>query len=431
MATLLMIESWMHSTGRALPQLLDLLGHEYVLLTRDPTLYPPATDGTPHPAVDHAAEVLVVETNDVARTIAAAAAVARRRGVDGVLTTCDYYLEAVAHVARALGVPGENPDALALARRKDRVRDAVATAGVADVRYAVAADEESALKGAADLGYPVIAKPVDGNSGAGVQLVHDEGHLLASFAAVQAHPRNGRDQARAGLLLIEEVLAGPEVSVETVTVAGRTTVLAVTDKSLTGAPAFVESGHMVPARLDDDVRRAVEDHVRDVLAAVGLRHGLAHTELRLTADGPRLVEVNPRQGGNSIFELLDHVVGAHPLRLLVDLALGTEPDIPAGGAGSASSAAIVFVISPEPADIAAVEGTDTLASDPRVLRWQVHVPATAPAPTDNGCYLGEVVAIDRDGPGAREAAEAAVDRLRLRTSDGRLLRPLGVPSGLC
>ncbi|MGF1645331.1 MAG: hypothetical protein ACFCVF_00165 [Kineosporiaceae bacterium] len=58
------------------------------------------------------------------------------------------------------------------------------------------------------------------------------------------------------------------------------------------------------------------------------------------------------------------------------------------------------------------------------------MPATAPEPADNGCYLGEVVAVDRRGSSARALAEAAVDQLRLRTADGRLLRPLGVPSGL-
>jgi argininosuccinate lyase len=423
-----MIESWMHSTGRALPPLLRRLGHDYVLLTRDPGLYPADADGPPHRAVAHAAEVVVVETNDTARTIAASAAVARRRPVDGVLTTCDYYLEGVARVARALGLPGEDPDALATARRKDRVRAAVAAAGIPDVRHAVVADDDAARKAGADLGYPLVAKPVDGNSGAGVRLVHDEDQLADVLTAVRAETRNGRGQTRAGLLLLEEILDGQEVSVETVTVRGRTTVLAVTDKSLTGMPAFVESGHMVSARLSDGVRRAAEEHVRDALAAVGLRHGLAHTELRLTADGPRLVEINPRQGGNSIFELLDLVVGVHPLRLLVDLALGGEPALPTEG--TEGSASIMFVISPEAADIVAVEGTDTLPPDPHVLRWHVRAPARASEPRDNGCYLGEVVTVDRDGPGARAAAEAAIDRLRLRTSDGRLLRPLGVPSGL-
>lgn len=428
MATLLMIESWMHSSGRALPPLLSELGHDYVLLTRDPGLYPQAADGTGHPVVALADEVVVVETNDTARTLATAAAVGRRRRIDGVLTTCDYYLQTVATVARGLGLPGEDVEALAIARRKDLVREAVAGPGLPDVRHAVAGDEDAAVKAAADLGYPMIVKPVDGNAGVGVRIVHDEVELAAALAAVRAGRTNSRGQARVGTLLLEEVLDGQEVSVESLTVDGRTTVLAVTDKSLTGAPGFVESGHMVPARLDAPVLRRVEDHARAVLAAVGLRRGLAHTEVRITADGPRLIEVNPRQGGNSIFELLHLATGDHPLRLLVGLALGEAPELQSSG--MVGSAAIVMVISPEAGEVVSVAGGDSLDADPTVLRWHVRTPTTAPEPVDNGCYLGEILTLDRTGPDARAAAEAAVQRLTLLTADGRRLRPLGFPSGL-
>ncbi len=428
MATVMMIESWLHSTGHALPALLHRQGHQYVLLTRDPGLYPPGADGTAHPAVRYADEVVVVETNDLAAVLAEAVVVARRHRLDGVLTTCDYYLGTVAQVARRLGLPGEDPAALALATRKDQVRAVLAAAGVSDVRHAVVADEDMARKAASELGYPVVAKPVDGNSGAGVRLSHDEAELVTAFAGVADSLRNSRGQTRPALLLLEEVLDGHEVSVESITVDGRTSILAVTDKSLTAAPRFVESGHMVPARLDPDVTRAVEEHARVVLAALGLRHGLAHTEIRLTSRGPRLVEVNPRQGGGSIFELVTLVTGHDPLDLLVRAALGESFDV--RRSGRAASAAIMFVVSPEPARIVGLDGGATLDADPAVLRWHVRTPAAAPAPTDNGCYLGEVVAVAEHDGGARAAAEAAVGRLRLRTADGRQLRPLGVPSGL-
>src|SRR5690606_29007550 len=84
MATLLMVESWINSTGRSLPPLLRDLGHDYVLLTRDPGLYPSSSAGTPHPAVAGADEVVVAETNDLTAATEAAVAVARRRRIDGV-----------------------------------------------------------------------------------------------------------------------------------------------------------------------------------------------------------------------------------------------------------------------------------------------------------------------------------------------------------
>jgi argininosuccinate lyase len=237
-STLLMVESWVHSGGRALPPLLTRLGHDYVLLTRDPGTYRGA--GGDAPVLRDADEVVVAETNDPAALAAAAAEVARRRPIDGVLTTCDYYLGAAAAVARRLGLPGEDPAVLRAATRKDRVRAALAAAGVPDVAHGVAGTWDDARKLASDLGYPLVAKPVDLNAGTGVRRVVDEEELAAAFAAATGGSRNSRGQRRAGVLLLEQVLVGQEVSVETVTWRGGTTVLAVTDKSLTAAPASVE-----------------------------------------------------------------------------------------------------------------------------------------------------------------------------------------------
>ncbi|MGF1651785.1 MAG: acetyl-CoA carboxylase biotin carboxylase subunit family protein [Actinomycetales bacterium] len=432
MATLLMVESWVHSSGRALPPLLTRLGHDFVLLTRNPQTYRTPTGDAP--TLRDAAEVVVGETNDLDALLPAAVEVAGRRRIDGVLTTCDYYLGAAAAVARQLGLPGEDPAVLRDATRKDRVRAALAAAGVPDVAHGVAGTWDDVRKLASDLGYPLVAKPVDLNSGTGVRRVVDEDELAAAFASATGGPRNSRGQRRVGVLLLEQVLVGQEVSVETVTWQGETTVLAVTDKSLTAAPAFVESGHMVPARLDDRVTAATGSLVRDALRAVGIRHGLAHTEVMLTAEGPRIVEINPRQGGNSIFELVRRVTGTHPLEVLVDLALGRAPELgtvraPRPGAATVGSASIVFVMSPETADVTAVEGTEALAADPEIVDWDVRVPVSAARPVDNSAYLGHVMTVDAAGD-ARRRAERAVASLRLRTADGRLLTPLGVPSGL-
>ncbi len=74
-------------------------------------------------------------------------------------------------------------------------------------------------------------------------------------------------------MLLEELLDGPEVSVETVSHAGAVQVVGVTDKSIGGAPAFIETGHMFPAALpaaeaEDAVRTAL-----DALKALGLTEG--------------------------------------------------------------------------------------------------------------------------------------------------------------
>lgn len=431
MARLLMIESWVNSTGLCLPPRLVDHGHEYVLLTRDPATYGTTATGAPHPVVREAAEVVVAETNDPVALADAAAEVAARLPIDGVLTTCDYYLEAVAVVAERLGLAGSPPAALRTATRKHLVRQRLDDAGVPNPRWALAGDADEARDAADALGYPLVAKPVDLNSGTAVRLVTSDADLKDAVEEVRAAVTNTRGQPLARLVLLEEVLHGTEVSVEAVTCDGRTTVMAITDKTVTGPPAFVEAVHMVPAALAPADAAAAEALVVDTLAALGFTHGLSHTEVMLTPDGPRVVEVNPRQGGGYIFDLVELVTGAHPLDVLVDLARGVPPALGTvaaprrGGLPTVASAAIGFVMSPEAGAVGWVDGVERLDTDPGVVRWELPTPAVAPRPVDNEAYLGHVLVADPAPHGARPRVEAALASLRLVMDDGRRLAPLG------
>jgi argininosuccinate lyase len=431
MATLLMIESWLQSTGEGLPPLLRSLGHDYVLVTRDPAIYG-AGSATPHPALAAADDVVVVETNDLDAVVARAADVAAARRIDGVLTTCDYYLAAAAAVADRLGLPGSPPDVMARAVRKHDVRAALDAAGLPGVRHTVAATLDEALAAADDLGYPLVAKPVDLNAGTSVRRVDEQAHLKDAWREISAMTHNTRGQPLAGVVLLEEVLTGAEVSVEAVTVDGRTTVIGITDKSVAGPPAFVEAAHMFPAALTPADAAAVAGFAAAAVEAVGITHGLSHTEVMLTAGGPRLVELNPRQGGGYIFDLVHLVSGTHPLSVLVELALGRPPSVGTAAAPLATaavaggSAAVAFVMAPSPGRIVAVDGLDRVAADPRVHRCILPVPVDAARPVDNEAYLGHVVVVDPAGDGARAHAERLVASLRLRFADGSAVSPVPV-----
>jgi biotin carboxylase len=421
---LLLVESWVGAMSNLLPRAIAEAGHRFTFLTRDLHHYLRGWSGEGvHPLLT-ADNLLTAETNDVASLLDHVARLHGVLGFDGVTTSCDYYLGTAARIAAHLGLPGPRPEAIECAYRKDLARHAMRAAGVPGPEYAVTASWPDTATAAARLGYPLVIKPVDLCAGMYVRKVGDETALRHAFNALAGFPVNARQQPRSPLVLLEELLDGDEVSVETVTVDGKTTVIGVTDKSLAGEPWFVETGHMFPAALNPDLAAAAVRAAVAALSAVGLDHGVTHTEIRLTTAGPRVVEVNPRPAGNQITELVRLTTGIDLPMVHTQLAVGERPDLRTVDTG-VHSAAIAFLLPPRAGTVAEITGTEALRDDPFVVDWTVRPPGHRSGAADsNNHYLGHVMAVDHAGSTARARADRLVRDLRVRYAD----EPVAVPA---
>jgi biotin carboxylase len=102
----------------------------------------------------------------------------------------------------------------------------------------------------------------------------------------------------ANWILVESFLEGPEVALEGILDRGTLKVLALFDKPdpLEG-PYFEETIYVTPSRLPAATQTQIVRSAEEAIQAVGLFHGPIHAELRLTADGPRVLEVAARPIG--------------------------------------------------------------------------------------------------------------------------------------
>ena len=123
-------------------------------------------------------------------------------------------------------------------------------------------------------------------------------------------------------------MQGPEVSVEVMTVDGIPHILAVTDKLTTGAPYFVEMGHSQPSRLSKTTIDTIKDLAVKAIRSVGINMGPAHVEMIVTAQGPKMVELGARMGGDCITtHLVPLSTGIDMVKATIDISLGLYPDI--------------------------------------------------------------------------------------------------------
>ncbi|MFF0461190.1 ATP-grasp domain-containing protein [Streptomyces mexicanus] len=345
-------------------------------------------------------------------------------GFDAVLSLTEAGVENAARLNDRYGLGGTGHAVIARIRDKLAMRRHLAALDPA----AVAAEP---LRARADLtafgdrhGYPFIVKPTNATASFGVFRVDsaaDADRVWQEVAALRGRTTDrGTTLFTIGDFLMEEYIDGPEFSVESFSFGGRHVVVAVTEKFVDPA-TFTEVGHAVPARLPEDVVERVRACVVRFLDAVGVADGTCHTEVRIGARGPAVVESHHRAGGDAIPDL---VRGAYGIDL-VTLALGWPfglveevPDRPAPRAGASTR----FLVG-DPGTVVSVAGVEAARAAAGVLTVRITARPGAPvrALQDNWDRLGlvAVTAADADAAIAR-GAEVIEEHLRItvRTADG-------------
>lgn len=244
---------------------------------------------------------------------------ARDFAADGIMTLAtDMPMRSLAHACGKLGLPGLSYESAVRATDKGEMIRAFEAAGVAHPRYQLVPAGE---KPSGAFTYPLITKPTDNSGSRGVMLVRSAEELEAALAYSSANGRSGD-------VIIEEYMQGPEVSVEVMALHGKPQVLQITDKLNTGMPHFVEMGHSQPSRLQEGAQAEIRDLACRAVEAIGIQDGPAHVEIILTQEGPKLVELGARMGGDCITtHLLPLSTGVDMVESTIRIALGQEPDL--------------------------------------------------------------------------------------------------------
>ena len=265
----------------------------------------------------------VISTIDIPAILEAA----RRHKIDGIMTLAtDMPMQAVAVVAKELNLVGISSDTAIKATNKAAMREALKEAGVpVPLFYRVSSKQEylDSVESVRKSGYKCIIKPADNSGSRGIDL-------LENFNAetVERAFEYSKQSSRSGDLMVEEYMEGPEVSVETLSVNGECHVIQITDKLTTGAPYFVEMGHSQPSRHSQEIKRRIEEVAIAANRAIGIENGPSHTEIKVTKDGPKVVELGARLGGDNITTYLVPLsTGVNMVECCIKIALGEKPDL--------------------------------------------------------------------------------------------------------
>lgn len=291
-------------------------------------------------------ETEVISTIDIPAVVEAA----KKHKIDGVMTLAsDMPMRTVAAVAREMGLVGVTDDTALKATDKAVMRQCLQDNGVPVPRFFRVEDKASYEKAVAEFTIPFVVKPADNSGSRGIVLVED----IHNAEVVANAYEYSRQYSRNGNVVVEEYMRGPEVSVETLSVDGVCHVIQITDKLTTGAPHFVEMGHSQPTRHAPEIAEKIRQVVVAANRAVGIQNGPSHTEVIVTEEGPKIVEIGARLGGDCITtHLVPLSTGVDMVENCIRIALGEKPDLqPKFQKGSA-----IRYFSQKPGKVTAIDG---------------------------------------------------------------------------
>lgn len=234
-----------------------------------------------------------------------------------------------AMASAALGLRYNSVEAVSAARNKYRMREILAEAGIPSPRFQRISIDENPEDVTPSVTFPCVLKPLFLAASRGVIRADDPEQFSAAFQWIVAILRQPEVAAQGGALarqiLVEDFIPGVEVALEGLLSEGRVRVLAIYDKPdpLDG-PFFEETIYVTPSRLPAAIQEKVAAHTAEAVRALGLWDGPIHAELRVSDQGPRIVEIAPRSIGGLCSRTLRFGDGISLEELILRHAMGFE-----------------------------------------------------------------------------------------------------------
>ncbi len=366
----------------------------------------PTVRGTdiPPPMVGKVEVPLQIDYRDAPRSVRRIERYAGQHPVGAILGLDDSGTLIAAAASERLGLPYNSPESARAAGDKRLMRTRFAAAGVPSPAFSHHTLDEDPRELAAGLRYPCVIKPTSLSGSRGVMRADDPQDF------VQRVQRLGDILATQGCddFLVEDFIPGVEVALEGLLDNGELHTLALFDKPdpLDG-PFFEETLYVTPSRLPAPVQDAVRRTAAQAAAALGLRHGPVHTELRVDLSGtarkkngpavqPVMVEMAGRSMGGSCSRSLHFDLDMSLEELIVRQAMGPpyRLDDLRSVLDDQRASGVMMIPIPESGILAGCHGVELAREVPGIEEVEISAPLnhSIQALPEGDSYLGFIFA---------------------------------------
>ena len=242
--------------------------------------------------------------------------------IEGVITVGTDASLSQAAVAEALNLPGIHFNIAEKATNKVKMRKAFEQAGIPQPHFRGVWEKEEARQAAHQMGFPLVIKPADNMGGRGVRKLEDEDDFDVGF------DRAKRTSTR-GELILEEYMEGEEFSTDALFYDGDLIHQTIADRIIEREPFFIETGHVLPSQKPKDIQQQILKLAHRAAEALGITVGAAKGDIKMTDDGPKMVEMAARlSGGFMSGWTYPLATGRSIIQDALKIAMGIHPEPP-------------------------------------------------------------------------------------------------------
>jgi carnosine synthase len=262
--------------------------------------------------------------------------------IDGVMTFWEDCVQLNAMVAKMMGLCGNDPEAAMLGKSKLRTHEMLLNKheslqhrvscelfAIPTFRCGTAEQVATAID---ETGIPVLVKTTFGSSAFGVKLckslvdVNETVKALSSYDD-EKHPGVGFGFSEGGgdAVILQQYCEGLECDLDCIMYNGKLITGVVTDNAVTRLPYFSETAALMPSRLPPDQQALILNAGVIVLRSIGLIHGAFNVEFKLTATGPKVIDINGRMGGFYIRDWVKRTHGMDLASMAMLCSIGVKP----------------------------------------------------------------------------------------------------------
>lgn len=247
---------------------------------------------------------------------------ARRLKIDGIVAyASDPAAPTQAYVAEEMGLVGNPYQSVLIMTRKDLFRKFLASNGFFVPRSEVSVDLEEAVVFGTELGFPLIVKPVDSSGSKGVSKITESGQMQGAFNSAMTFSQEK-------LVVIEHFLErdGYQVAGDGFVVDGNLVFRCWANEHFDKlCNSLVPIGESFPSVLSESLQEKAHREIQRLLRLLVVRVGALNFDFQFNSQGVLfIIEVGPRNGGNSIPEVIHHSTGIDLVKYTVDSALGID-----------------------------------------------------------------------------------------------------------